>query len=60
MNWSHVSFLAIAKYYHKPIIYFCRSIGPFSDETKDKKVFKRVSIDLLKHFDYISSLFLTV
>ena len=54
MNWSHVSFLAIAKYYHKPIIYFCRSIGPFSDETKDKKVFKRVSIDLLKHFDYIS------
>lgn len=54
MNWSHITFLKIAQYYHKPIIYFCRSIGPFSSENKDKEVFKRVSIDLLKHFDYIS------
>lgn len=54
MNWSHVSFLAIAKYYHKPIIYFCRSIGPFTEENKNKKVFKKVSVDLLRHFDYIS------
>lgn len=54
MNWSHITFLKIAQYYHKPIVYFCRSIGPFSSESKDKKVFTRVSINLLKHFDYIS------
>lgn len=54
MNWSHITFLKIAQYYHKPIVYFCRSIGPFSSESKDKNVFKRVSINLLKHFDYIS------
>lgn len=54
MNWSHVVNLLIAQHYHKPVIYFCRSIGPFSDETPYKKLFKQTSIRLLKQFDYIS------
>ncbi len=54
MNWSHVTNLAIAKYYKKKIVYFCRSIGPFSDDDTMKKVFKKTSVELLKSFDYIS------
>ena len=54
MNWGHVVNLLIAKYYKKPVVYFCRSIGPLCDETKDKRLFKRSSIRLLKTLDYIS------
>lgn len=54
MNWGHINNLAIAQYYKKPTIYFCRSIGPFSDSTRMNALFKKVSIRLLKHFDYIS------
>lgn len=54
MNWSHISNLFIALRENKKIVYFCRSIGPFSEENPKKKLFKDVSIKLLHSFDYIS------
>lgn len=54
MNWSHIWTLNVAKKLKKPIFYWGRSIGPFSDETYKKKVFKKYSYDLLRYFSYIS------
>ena len=54
MDWSHIWTLTVAKKLKKPIFYWGRSIGPFSDETYKKKVFKKYSYDLLHYFSYIS------
>lgn len=54
MDWSHIWTLNVAKKLKKPIFYWGRSIGPFSDETYKKKVFKKYSYDLLRYFSYIS------
>lgn len=53
-NWNHISILWIAKYFHKPVFYYSRSIGPFSDKGWSNKLFKKNSISLLKYFSFIS------
>lgn len=53
-NWSHICILWIAKYFHKPVFYYSRSIGPFSDKGWSNKLFKKNSISLLKYFSFIS------
>lgn len=54
MEWGHIWKLLIAKKLQKPIYYWGRSIGPFNDDTYQKKVFKKYSYELLKYFSYIS------
>lgn len=54
MDWMHVWQLLVAKVLKKPIFYWGRSIGPFSEETYKKKVFKKYSYELLHYFSYIS------
>lgn len=53
-NWYHVALLKIAKYYHKPIAYFGRSIGPFVGDSPDEKLFNRWSYELLHYFGFLS------
>lgn len=54
MNWKHLLQLYYAKWCNKPIAYYGRSFGPFSEETKEKALFKKLSINILKYFSYIS------
>lgn len=53
-NWYHVVLLKMAKYFHKPIAYFGRSIGPFVGDSADEKLFNRWSYELLHYFGFLS------
>lgn len=53
-DWIHQGFLLLAKYENKKIIYWGRSIGPFSNATYLDRLFKKRSIDLLNYFSFTS------
>ena len=53
-NWMHLFFLWQAKRMDKKIAYYGRSIGPFPITTKDGKIFKQISTDLLKSFKFLA------
>lgn len=53
-DWIHQAFLLLAKYENRKIIYWGRSIGPFSSATYLDRLFKKRSIDLLDYFSFIS------
>lgn len=53
-NWDHIWQLDVARRLEKPVFYWGRSIGPFSEESFKRKLFKKCSIRLLKYFSYIS------
>lgn len=53
-NWEHIFLLEIAKMLHKKIAYYGRSFGPFPTETKSNRLFKEISINLLKYFSFTS------
>lgn len=54
MNWNHIFWLTRANKNKKPIAYYSRSFGPFLTGNKDRELFKRISINLLKSFDFLS------
>lgn len=53
-SWYHLFNLYCAKLFNKPIAYYGRSIGPFPTQTADNRRFKKVSMELLQYFKYIS------
>lgn len=53
-NWEHLFLLWLAKSMKKRIVYYGRSFGPFPTQTKENRIFKERSLQLLKSFDYIS------
>lgn len=53
-NWDHIWQLDVARRLNKPVFYWGRSIGPFTEESFKKKLFKKCSSRLLKYFSYIS------
>ena len=53
-SWYHLFNLYCAKLFNKPIVYYGRSIGPFPTKTADNKQFKKISVELLNYFKYIS------
>lgn len=53
-NWDHIWQLDVARRLEKTVFYWGRSIGPFSEESFKRKLFKKCSIRLLKYFSYIS------
>lgn len=53
-DWIHVAFLHLAVKTNKPVIYFARSIGPFSEKSYLERKFKRISLRLLQSFSYLS------
>ncbi len=54
MDWGHEQALLTAMKLHKPIFYYGRSIGPFWDKPKEKKLFKKQAIDILNYANYVS------
>lgn len=53
-NWSHLFYLQLAKYIHKPLAYYGRSFGPFPVATWKNRKFKSISIQMLRYFTYLS------
>jgi colanic acid/amylovoran biosynthesis protein len=53
-DWDHLFKLELAKAYNKPIAYYGRSFGPFPEQTRDNRKFKKYSIEILKYFSFIS------
>lgn len=53
-DWGHLTYLSIAKFFKKRIIYYGRSFGPFPIETKKNRRFKQISLNLLNYFSFIS------
>lgn len=53
-NWRHLYLLQFARVMHKPIAYYSRSIGPFPEKTVLNRRFKRLSLELLKYFSFLS------
>jgi colanic acid/amylovoran biosynthesis protein len=53
-DWEHIFNLSLAMYYKKKLIYYSRSFGPFPVETWKNRVFKKISLELLRYFDFLS------
>lgn len=53
-DWIHILLLSIAKHLNKKIAYYGRSFGPFPTKTKSNRQFKKISLDLLNYFSFIS------
>lgn len=53
-NWNHVSVLYMAKYLRKKIAYYGRSFGPFPTQTRNNRLFKKRSYELLHYFSFLS------
>lgn len=54
MNWYHIWELDIALKLNKPVYYWGRSIGPFTEDDYLHRLFKKNSSRLLKQFNYVS------
>lgn len=52
--WHHLLFLKIAKITKRPLFYYGRSFGPFPIKTKDNRRFKKISMEMLHYFRYLS------
>ena len=52
--WQHLFHLKLAQFYHRPLAYYGRSFGPFPTATKDNRVFKERSLEMLHYFSFLS------
>lgn len=53
-DWNHLMHLKMAQVFGKPLAYYGRSFGPFPIETKSNRLFKKVSLDMLHYFSFLS------
>lgn len=53
-NWGHVFHLEIARDCRKPVAYYSRSFGPFREHSRRERTFKRLSLELLRSFDFLA------
>ena len=53
-NWSHLFLLKLAKYLNKPLIYYGRSFGPFPTKTRNNRIYKKISLEMLNYFSFLS------
>ena len=54
MSWDHIWELETARRLGKPVFYWARSIGPFTDEDYQHSVFKKEAVSLLRSFSFLS------
>ena len=54
MSWDHIWELETARRLGKPVFYWGRSIGPFTDEDYQHSVFKKEAASLLRSFSFLS------
>lgn len=53
-SWGHLYWLMLAKLAGKKTIYYSRSFGPFPVKSFANKIFKKISLQLLNYFEFIS------
>lgn len=53
-DWRHLFMLSLAKDIKKPLVYYGRSFGPFPEKTKLNKLFKKISLEMLDYFSFLS------
>lgn len=53
-NWYHLFYLKLAQHMNKPVAYYGRSFGPFQTKTELNCKFKKLSLELLHYFTFIS------
>lgn len=53
-KWDHVFRLQLAKFFNKPLVYYGRSFGPFPTKTKDNRLFRKKSLEMLKYFSFLA------
>ena len=53
-SWEHIYILKLAVKNNKKIAYYSRSFGPFPEQSKWNRVFKKNSYKLLNDFDFLS------
>lgn len=53
-DWDHLNHLALAKIFKKPLVYYGRSFGPFPTETEKNRAFKKLSLEMLHYFSFLS------
>ena len=53
-NWQHLLLLKLTKLAHKPLVYWGRSIGPFSSVTEENRTFAEYSREMLGYFSFLS------
>lgn len=53
-DWYHLFMLHLAKLYKKPLAYYSRSFGPFPTYTWLNRRFKKLSLEILNYFSFLS------
>ena len=53
-DWRHLFMLSIAKDIKKPLVYYGRSFGPFPEDTQLNRLFKKISLEMLDYFCFLS------
>ena len=53
-DWNHLYHLRLAQIFHRPLAYYGRSFGPFPTETERNREFKKISLDMLHYFSFLS------
>lgn len=53
-DWDHLFRLRLAQVFHKPLAYYGRSFGPFPTESVKQRQFKKLSLNLLNDFCFLS------
>lgn len=53
-TWNYVFLFNLVKKFNKPLFFYGRSIGPFSEDSKLDRQFKQECIDLFDYMSYIS------
>ena len=53
-DWWHLFMLQLAKYMGKSLVYYGRSFGPFPTMTRSNRQFKKLSIEMLHYFSFLS------
>lgn len=52
-DWRHLFLLMMAKWYKKPLVYYGRSIGPFSTDSDENKKFQNTSKVILQYASFL-------
>ena len=53
-DWLHLFMLHLAKVFGKRLVYYSRSFGPFPVRTLGNRRFRRLSLEMLEYFSFLS------
>ena len=53
-DWDHLFLLHLTKFYHRHLVYYGRSFGPFPTTTKENQRFFELSLEIINYFRFFS------